>query len=469
MSLSTFENQAPMPTQKKVLIETWGCQMNVADSEEMLRLLHEQNYAVTTNEQEADLILLNTCHIREKAKHKVLSRLGILKSLKKDNPDLTIAVTGCVAQAEGKKLIEQAPTIDVLLGPGKIKELPRLLAEQKEQKQSVLAVGFDRHKETDEAAETAKALIPKPTLNGKTDISRFVNIQQGCDNFCTFCVVPFTRGREISDHPDLIVKQVEALVREGAREITLLGQNVNSYGNDLVKNGKLAASEAGPFADLLQRVARLPGLARLRFTTSNPHDFTKSLAELFGKEETLGRYLHLPVQSGDDTVLERMRRKVTVAEYLERIAWLKQAVPDIALSTDLIVGFPGETEEQFDNTLKLVEQVRYSFIYSFKYSPRKGTAAARFLEQVPQLEMDRRLAALNALQDKITNEQIEEEIGKEHVILCHYESKKNPGHFYGRTPHFRLVRIETSKNLAGQLVPIKIVEGNKTALIGKLL
>ena len=374
---------------KKVLIETWGCQMNVADSENMLNMLQKENYEATSNPDEADLVLLNTCHIREKATHKVLSRLGRLREISKDkNPNMKIAVAGCVAQAEGKKLLDKANNIDVLLGPGKIAELPDLIEEREKSGKKVVSVGFKAKKKSPEAPtpkpKYTQSVEAKPTLTGKSDISRYINIAQGCNNFCTFCVVPFTRGREISRHPSEIVEEAKNLIAEGASEITLLGQNVNSYGLDLVENKQLESSEDGPFVDLLKAVAELDGLERLRFTTSNPHDFTKPISDIFGTHSKLGKYIHLPVQSGNDEVLERMKRKVTVEEYWQRVNWLREIDPEMALSTDLIVGFPGETEEQFQDTLDLVEKVRYSFIFAFKYSPRKGTAAARFLDQVPE-------------------------------------------------------------------------------------
>lgn len=457
-------------TKKKVHIETWGCQMNVADSERMLALLEAQNYTLTDSSDSADLILLNTCHIREKARHKVLSRLGVLDQLKLNNPNLKIAVTGCVAQADGKRLIESAPQIDVLIGPGKIDELPRLLQENAQTRESVLAVGFDRHVASTEvlAEDSVEPITYIPTVTGKKEVTRFVNIIQGCNNFCTFCVVPFTRGREISRTKDDILREVNYMVSEGAREITLLGQNVNSYGLDLLGRDDVP-EDGGPFVDILAAVARIPELDRVRFTTSNPHDFTRPLAKLFAEQPKLGRYMHLPVQAGSNRTLERMKRKVTVAEYMERIDWLRQAVPDMAISTDLIVGFPGETDEEFEDTLKLVEKVRFSFVYAFKYSSRRGTAAARFVDQVSEEVMDARLARLNKIQDKITTELNEAEIGQVRDVLFIYQSKKEPGIFVGRTEHFRTVRVRTTVDLVGKTMPVKIIKATKVAMSGELV
>lgn len=447
----------------KVHVETWGCQMNAADSEKMLAILAKRHYTLAGAAEDADLVLLNTCHIREKARHKVVSRLGVLRKLKEQKPGMRIAVAGCVAQAEGSRLMKEAPEIDVLFGPGKIEELPRLLEEREQTGKSAMAVGFKRHDHADEnehegvQVEVPAAKAP-PSLSGKNEVSRYVNIQQGCNNYCTFCVVPFTRGREVSRTEAEIVREAEALVVAGAREITLLGQNVNSYGSDI----------GADFETLLRRVVAIPGLERLRFTTSNPHDFTPGLARLFRDEPKLGRYLHLPVQSGSDSMLLRMKRKVTVAEYRERLAWLHDAVPDIALSTDLIVGFPGETDEEFEDTLKLVAEARFSFSFTFKYSPRKNTPAARYADQVSETVKDERLARLNALQDSLTIAHQTAEIGQTRPVLFHYESKKDPGHYYGRTEHFRLVRVKAERDLVGTTAQVKIIDGNKTALIGTM-
>lgn len=466
METSAVENNRA----KKVYVETWGCQMNVADSEQMLGMLRSQNYSQTDKPEDADLVLLNTCHIREKATHKVLSRLGRLREISStQKPDMKIAVTGCVAQAEGKKLMEKASNIDLLIGPGKIGDLTKLLETHEKDGQRAMSIGFDKRHAHDADHTHETPTETNPTVTMKEEITRFVNIVQGCDNFCTFCVVPFTRGREISRPLSHIVEETKKLLEEGAREITLLGQNVNSYGDDLVRDGKHVAPPEGAFVELLEAVAVLPGLDRLRFTTSNPHDFTKPLADLFAKHRNLGRYIHLPVQAGNDNLLERMKRKVTVAQYMERVQWLRDIDPEMALSTDLIVGFPGETEEEFQGTLDLVEKVRYSFIFAFKYSPRKGTAAARFKDQIPEDVMSERLARLNELQNRITIELNEAEIGRKREVLFHYESRKEPGVYYGRTEQFRLVRAPSSRNLIGKLAEVEILEANKTALVGRLV
>lgn len=451
-----------LPENKKVLIETWGCQMNVADSERMLDLLKKRNYVLTDKQDEADLVVLNTCHIREKAKHKVVSKLGRLRRPDALKSGAKVAVTGCVAQAEGKKLVKEAPNIDIMLGPGKIDDLPSLIDSFEESGKRTFAFGFDKTQSLKK--ETVSA---KQTLTGKTEISRFVNINEGCNNFCTFCVVPFTRGPEISRTTEEIATEVQNIVDTGAKEITLLGQNVNSYGLDLV-NKNLYHNKEDPFVHLLKEVSKIDGLDRLRFTTSNPHDFTRSLAQLFKEEPKLGKYIHLPVQSGNDYVLERMKRKVTRAEYLEKISWLKSIHPDMAISTDLIVGFPGETEEQFSDTLSLMEKVRFSFVFSFKYSIRKNTAAARFTDQIPESVKSERLRRLQDLQQKITEEINDSEISKTRNVLFHYQSKKEENTYYGRTEYFHLVKVTTEHNLVGKILPVQIIAANKTALEGIL-
>ncbi len=455
---------------KKVHIETWGCQMNVADSERMLAMLKTENYEITDTPEGSDLIILNTCHIREKARHKVISRLGVLRELKAKNDKMLIAVTGCVAQAEGKQLIQDSErNIDILIGPGKLDELPNLIKMKRETGNSQIAIGFRKHEDQQIIMEEQAKLKPTESLAGKNDVSRFVNIQQGCNNFCTFCVVPFTRGREISEHPRVILANIENMIKNGAREITLLGQNVNSYGLDLVERGELEASPQGPFYDILKSASQIAGLERLRFTTSNPHDFSDPLAELFAESPKLGKYIHLPVQSGSNRILSEMKRKVTAEEYMQRIAALRNAVPDMAISTDLIVGFPGETEEDFLETLELVKKVRFSFIFAFKYSSRKGTAAARFKNQIDDQTASNRLARLNEIQNQITFEENQNEISKTREVLFLYPSKKEDGIWYGRTPHFRLVRVASNLDLTGKIAHVLIKDANKTALSGELI
>lgn len=455
---------------KKVHVETWGCQMNVADSEQMLAMLKQQNYGTAATIEDADLIILNTCHIREKAVHKVVSRLGKLKALKQEKPTLQIAVSGCVPQMEHKRIAKSAPHVDIMFGPGQIQQLPKLLEENRLSHKLSTAFGFKSAPVTEPAFKPGLLEnSERPILDGKNTVSRFLNIAQGCDNFCTFCVVPFTRGREVSLTPEVLMAEARSLIATGAKEIVLLGQNVNSYGLDLVRDGLLASSPAGPFVELLRSIETLPGLERLRFTTSNPHDFTAELAEHFLASKKLGRYLHLPVQSGCNEVLEAMKRKVTVEEYLAKIHLLRDLMPDMALSTDLIVGFPGESEADFQQTLQLMEQVRFHFVYAFSYSPRRGTAAARFAHQVPDEVKTQRLSALNATQARISQQLHDEALGQEVEVLFHYPSAKEPNVYHGRDPYFRLVKVESARSLVGQRAQVRIEAASRTSLTAQLI
>ncbi len=435
---------------KKIHIETWGCQMNVADSERILQLMTAANYARASSEHDAQLIVLNTCHIREKARHKVISRLGRLRKLKQMRRDLKIAVVGCVAQAEGKRLRREVPAIDYVLGPAQIEQLPRLVKEQAQGS----ALGFAAHQV---AADTAAG----PTLTGRFEVSRFLNIMQGCNNYCTFCVVPFTRGPERSQPRERIIAQAQQLVQRGVKEITLLGQNVNSYGRDLYASDN-------PFVDLLRDVCALEGLQRVRFTTSNPHDFTPALSALFGQQAKLGRYAHLPVQSGSDRILRLMKRKVDVARIRTIVAGLRAQAEDFALSTDVIVGFPGETDADFEQTLALIAAMRCSFIFSFKYSPRRNTPARRLRDQIPEAVKKQRLARLQQVQQKITAALHRAEIGQLRQVLVHYRSRKEPHVYYGRTVHFRPVRIVAARDIVGQVREVRITAANATSLCATL-
>ena len=403
--------------------------MNVADSEHMLGLLSSQNYELTQDEDDADLFLLNTCHIRDKARHKVVSRLGRLAKKKKDKPNLKIALAGCVAQAEGKKLAAELDHIDIVVSPSKIQDLPGLVEENRSTGKKVISIGYEKHAassslEEEDLKEKGSLQLRKgmPTLSGKDEVSRFVNIMQGCNNYCTFCVVPYTRGKEISRPHDEVIQEVQMLADAGAKEVSLLGQNVNSYGLTQDQNGSDRAKT--PFTELLEGVCAVPGIERVRFTTSNPHDFTKDLADRFIQSpKQMGSYLHLPVQSGSNRILEEMRRKVTREEFLQKVSWLRSSNPDFAISTDIIVGFPSESDDEFEETLSLVETVRFSFGFYFKYSPRPRTPAARMSGQVSEAVMSKRLAKLNELQDKITLQWNQEQVGREKEVLVLYPSR----------------------------------------------
>lgn len=468
----------PLPPAKKVNIQTWGCQMNVADSERMMALLKKENYTVTEFAQEADLIILNTCHIREKAKHKVVSRLGELAPLKAKNPGLTLAVSGCVAQAESKSLSKEVPFLDLVFGPDQIETLPQLLGQISSKR---LKEGMDFQHSSAAVVDAKFNKLPysipidqvEPWVrDAKDQVSRYVNIIKGCNNFCTFCVVPHTRGREKSRPLGEILEEVQFQVERGAKEITLLGQNVNSYGLDLLEinqnQEKYSIPSHLPFAELLYEVAKVPGLQRIRFTTSNPHDFTPSLAQAFADLPSLANSFHLPVQAGSNRILERMNRQYTREMYLERVGWIRKVRPNLAFSTDIIVGFPGETEQEFEETMELVKQMQYAFIFAFKYSPRPNTAALRFKDQIPEEEKDRRLQALLALQRDETLRQNELEVGTLRDVLLQYPNSKEVGTCYGRTQEGRLVKVYADSTWVGQSVPVKITGANLTALEGRI-
>jgi tRNA-2-methylthio-N6-dimethylallyladenosine synthase len=464
---------------KKVYVQTWGCQMNVADTERMLSLLGKCNYRPTETVDEADLILLNTCHIREKARHKVVSRLGELRPLKQKNPDLILAISGCVAQAESKQLAKEVPFVDLIIGPDQIEQLPALLEDvvtrvetAREQRafgvhQPLVNAQFIK----EEGYSIPVDVIPPYVDENKNEVSKYVNIIKGCNNFCTFCVVPYTRGREKSRKAEEVIDEVNYFVERGIKEIVLLGQNVNSYGLDFLPEqpptgAQLPEGVTLPFADLLYKVSAVEGVKRIRFTTSNPHDFTPSLAQAFADLPKLCNAFHLPVQSGSNKILERMNRQYTREEYLERVSWIRAVRPQIAFSTDIIVGFPGETEEDFEDTMSLVREMKYAFIYAFKYSLRKGTPATRFRDQIPESEKDRRLQALLALQRAETERQNLAEIGQTREVLALYKNPKEENSWYGRTYEGRLVKVGTPRHIVGLTVPVRITGANLTALEG---
>ncbi|KAB8029197.1 tRNA (N6-isopentenyl adenosine(37)-C2)-methylthiotransferase MiaB [Fluviispira multicolorata] len=466
---------------KKVYMQTWGCQMNVADSERMLGLLGTLNYRPTENLNDADFILLNTCHIREKARHKVVSRLGEIRPLKEANPNIIIAVAGCVAQAESQALAKEVPYIDMIFGPDQIEELPTLIEKviEKNEQERKTEETFTTHKTVpfiltkfdnkEQGYSIPIDVIPPYYDENKSEVTRYVNIIKGCNNFCTFCVVPYTRGREKSRAENEILDEVNFLVNKGVKEIILLGQNVNSYGLDLIgatdvhsSNGKL------PFADLLHTVSNVLGVERIRFTTSNPHDFTPTLADAFAKLPKVTNSFHLAVQSGSDRILDRMNRQYTRAEYFERVKWIRDVRPEIAFSTDIIVGFPGETEQDFEDTMSLVQEMQYAFIYAFKYSIRKGTPATRFKDQVPEEIKDRRLQMLLDLQKKETERQNLAEIAKVRNVLILYKNRKEENTWYGRSYEGRLVKVHSPRNIMGLILPVKITDANLIALEGHL-
>ncbi len=407
---------------KQVYLDTYGCQMNVADSDRMELLLFHSGYARTLDKENADLILVNTCSIRDKAEQKIFSLFGNMKPLKQANPDLVFGLTGCLAQQEGERLVKRIPYLDFILGPDHIEDIPQAVDWARANRGPLVWTEFDKKKNYNipEVRDPAgKAASP----------SAFVNIIKGCDKFCTFCVVPFTRGREKSREADEILQEVRQWVEKGAREVVLLGQNVNAY-------GKRGLDTPVAFHELLYRIAEIPGLERLRFTTSYPRDFTPELIDAYRDIDILMNHLHLPAQSGNNRVLQAMRRGNTVEEYLDLVAALRAAVPDIALSTDIIVGFPGETDREFEDTLVMMERAEFSSSFMFCYSPRPGTPAAAFPDNVPEEVKKDRLQRTLALQDALTLKLGKRYIGEEVDVLVEGETRRPGANWKGRNPQY---------------------------------
>jgi len=424
---------------KKLFIKTYGCQMNVYDSARMADLLTPIGYAATDTPDDADMVILNTCHIREKAAEKVYSELGRLAKLKPQRDGMLIAVAGCVAQAEGKEIIARQPAVDLVVGPQSYHRLPEMIAK--------VARAGGHALETEFPAEDKFDALPEAAH--EVGATAFLTVQEGCDKFCTFCVVPYTRGVEYSRAPEQIRSEAERLVERGAREITLLGQNVNAYA------GRDAAGETWTLARLIRRLAGIPGLARLRYTTSHPRDMSDDLIAAHRDVDALMPYLHLPVQSGSDAILEAMNRQHTADTYLRLVDRIRAARKDLALSSDFIVGFPGESDADFAATMKLVREVNYAQAFSFKYSPRPGTPAAAARKQIPEDVKDARLQALQALlsgQQDAFNARC---AGKTMPVLFEKPGRR-AGQAVGRSPWLQPVHVDGAANLIGQIRDVRI-------------
>ncbi len=435
--------------EKLLYVETFGCQMNVSDSEKIVALLQGAGYRPTHDSSQADLIILNTCSVRAKAEQKVYSRLGRYKGLKNRNRRLILGVGGCVAQQEGERLLEKVPYLDIVFGTHNLHMLPELVraAEQGERLAEVAFI--DNEKRLD--------LFPAAAAEG--GVSRFVTIMQGCDNFCSYCIVPHVRGREISRSSAEIVNEIRKMVDKGVREVTLVGQNVNSYG--------LKSSGEPDFAALLRRVADIPGIERIRFTTSHPKDISSPLIDCFAELPKLCSHIHLPAQAGSDAVLARMNRGYTRGEYLEKIAALKAARPDIQITGDIIVGFPGESEEDFGQTLSLMEEVRYADLFSFVYSVRPETKAAEFPDDISQREKQERLDRLLALQRALTLERNKSFVGSRQQVLVEGFSKRGD-QLSGRTSGNRVVNFSGDPSLTGSIVEVTITRAFQNSLFGEM-
>ena len=445
---------------RKLHVKSFGCQMNVYDSNRMTDLLtRDAAYVETGAPEDADLIILNTCHIREKAAEKIYSELGRIRRLKhgakRAGRNLIVAVAGCVAQAEGEEIIRRAPLVDIVVGPQSYHRLPALLLDA-ESGAKVVDTEFPPEDKFDHLAPAT------PEAIRSRGVTSFVTIQEGCDKFCTFCVVPYTRGAEGSRPVAAIVTEVENLVRAGVREITLIGQNVNAY------HGETADGGQATLGRLLRRLAEVPGLMRLRYTTSHPRDVDDDLVAAHQDLPVLMPQLHLPVQSGSDRVLAAMNRRHTRADYLDTIGRLRVARPDIAFSSDFIVGFPGETEEDFIDTLRIVEEVGYAGAFSFKYSPRPGTPAADRDEQVAEDVKTERLARLQACIDRRQHDFNRGCTGRELDVLLEKPGRLT-GQLVGRSPYLQPVHVMAPTSLIGQIVTVRITGIGSNSLSGALL
>jgi tRNA-2-methylthio-N6-dimethylallyladenosine synthase len=432
----------PTPPPRTYRVKSFGCQMNVYDGERMAELLGEQGIMPAPEGEEADLVVLNTCHIREKAAEKVYSDIGRLR--REDGTSPLIAVAGCVAQAEGEEIMKRAPAVSMVVGPQAYHRLPGMIAEAVEGRRAV---------DVDMPAETKFDVLP---ARRKVGPNAFLTVQEGCDKFCTYCVVPYTRGAEVSRLFKDLVEEAKKLVDAGAREITLLGQNVNAWRD----------SDGRGLEKLVEVLATIPGLARIRYTTSHPNDMTDGLIAAHRDIPQLMPFLHLPVQAGNDRVLKAMNRSHTAESYLRVLDQVRAARPDIALSDDFIVGFPGETDAEFEDTLQLVEQVGYAQCFSFKYSPRPGTPAATMDGQVPAAVMDERLqrlqAALNASQLAFN----QASLGKRCSVLVERKGK-HPGQWLGKSPWLQSVHF-TGEAAIGDLVEVELVEAGPNSLSARL-
>ncbi len=447
------EPDGPASAAKRVFIKTFGCQMNVYDSERMSEMLAAEGYVETDVPDEADLAILNTCHIREKAAEKVYSDLGRLRDIKsaraKGGKDTLITVAGCVAQAEGEEIVRRAPAVDLVLGSQSYHRLPELLGRLRGGETALVETAFP-----DE--DKFQAL---PERGAAKAVTAFLTVQEGCDKFCTFCVVPYTRGMEYSRSVAALVEEARRLVERGVRDITLLGQNVNGY------HGEGPGGAPTTLAGLIGELAGIEGLLRIRYTTSHPRDMSEALIEAHAREAKLMPYLHLPFQAGADRVLAAMNRKHTAADYLALIARIRQARPDIALSTDIIVGFPGETDADFEATLGLVREADFAHAFSFKYSPRPGTPAATMDGQVPEEVKRERLERLQELIEAGYRRFNEACIGKRLPVLFE-KAGRHAGQLVGRSPYLQLVHADAEPALIGRVVDVDIRAAGANSLSG---
>ncbi|MEE9338771.1 MAG: tRNA (N6-isopentenyl adenosine(37)-C2)-methylthiotransferase MiaB [Methylococcaceae bacterium] len=438
---------------KKLFIQTNGCQMNEYDSDKMRDVLQASHcMEMTTIPEEADVLLLNTCSIREKAQEKVFSAIGRWRKIKNKRPDVIIGVGGCVASQEGAAIQKRAPYVDIVFGPQTLHRLPELLNQARETKQRVVDISFPEIEKFD--------ALPEPRAEGP---KAFVSIMEGCSKYCTFCVVPYTRGEEISRPLNDVIAEISTLAEQGVREINLLGQNVNAY------QGEAEDGEIAEFSVLLHYVAAIDGIDRIRFTTSHPAEFSDDIIEAFAEIPELVNHLHLPVQSGSNNILANMKRGYTRSEYLEIMDKMKAVRPDISLSSDFIIGFPGETEEEFEDTLALIEEVGFDFSYSFIYSARPGTPAADIEDNISEEIKKQRLNKLKTRLNQMTMDISKSMVDTVQTVLVEGLSKKNPLQMTGRTENNRVVNFTAHPRLAGQFVDVMITEALPNSLRARLV
>jgi len=444
-------------TARKVYVKTYGCQMNVYDSQRMTDALGADGYVATPNIDDADLVLLNTCHIREKAAEKVYSELGRIRDMKEERAEagreLVIGVTGCVAQAEGREIIRRAPAVDLVIGPQTYHRLPDALKKVR---------GGAKVVETDYALDDKFEHLPQPRRAGiiSRGVTAFLTVQEGCDKFCTFCVVPYTRGSEVSRPVAQIVAEAERLAEAGVREVTLLGQNVNAW------HGVGPGGDEWGLGRLLFRLAEIPGLARLRYTTSHPRDMDDELIAAHRDLPALMPYLHLPVQSGSDRILKAMNRKHAAADYLRLIERIRNARPDIAMSGDFIVGFPGETDAEFEESLQLIRSVGYAQAFSFKYSPRPGTPGAELKDQLDESVKDERLQRLQGLLMEQQSEFVASLVGRTIEALIEKPGRQ-PGQIVGRSPWLQPVILDEKAGKIGDIINVRIMRTGHASLFAE--
>src|SRR5688572_17949439 len=438
---------------RKVYVRTFGCQMNVYDSERMTEALAAQGYAGTDALEDADLVILNTCHIREKAADKVYSDLGRIRQVKdaraEAGSDTVVAVVGCVAQAEGSEIVRRAPVVDLVVGPQSYHRLPELIARTRAENRALVETEFPEEEK----------FAQLPARAPSRGVTAFLTVQEGCDKFCTFCVVPYTRGMEYSRAVADVEREAQALVASGVRELTLLGQNVNGY------HGVGPDGSTYSLADLIRHLAQINGLERLRYTTSHPRDMSDDLIAAHAGEKKLMPYLHLPFQSGADRILAAMNRKHTAREYVDLVGRIRAAQPDLVLSTDIIVGFPGETDEEFEETLAVFAEVGFAAAYSFKYSPRPGTPAEKLGDQIAEDVKSERLARLQRQIERQQKEFAVRCVGRTLPVLFEKPGRR-PGQLIGRSPYLQSVHAEAPANMLGRLVPVEISSFGPNSLAG---